>query len=251
MMQPNLYNATDYANWQLTFRSAVTAVAMQATLNAGYVTIKGRPVNPLKAAAVVTVDNLAANTENIALTSVVSPGQPPANRLKVLATWTKAHGIGTIVHSATFGLQEAVNDAINQGGGLVIIDNTWPGPSGSGTITGLAVGSTLVAIQDIRGGALNVYTWGGAAYALTAQPGAVLWGGITGTLSNQTDLQTALNLLAPKASPTFTGNIIESTPSVPATAAAAGVAGSIAWDTGFIYVCTATNTWKRVAIATW
>ncbi len=37
----------------------------------------------------------------------------------------------------------------------------------------------------------------------------------------------------------------------PATASAAGRAGEIAIDTGFIYVCTATNTWKRVAIATW
>lgn len=37
----------------------------------------------------------------------------------------------------------------------------------------------------------------------------------------------------------------------PASAAASGAAGDIAWDSGFIYVCTATNTWKRVAIATW
>lgn len=37
----------------------------------------------------------------------------------------------------------------------------------------------------------------------------------------------------------------------PASASAAGVAGTITWDSGFIYICTATNTWKRVAIATW
>ncbi len=37
----------------------------------------------------------------------------------------------------------------------------------------------------------------------------------------------------------------------PATALATGVAGTIAWDTNYIYVCIATNTWKRVAIATW
>lgn len=37
----------------------------------------------------------------------------------------------------------------------------------------------------------------------------------------------------------------------PASAAATGVAGSVAFDTGFVYYCTATNTWKRVAIATW
>lgn len=33
------------------------------------------------------------------------------------------------------------------------------------------------------------------------------WGSITGTLSSQTDLQTALNLLAPLANPTFTGTV--------------------------------------------
>lgn len=37
----------------------------------------------------------------------------------------------------------------------------------------------------------------------------------------------------------------------PASAGATGVAGQILWDTGFIYVCTATNTWLRAAIATW
>lgn len=37
----------------------------------------------------------------------------------------------------------------------------------------------------------------------------------------------------------------------PASAAAAGVAGTVVWDANYIYVCTATNTWKRVAIATW
>ena len=37
----------------------------------------------------------------------------------------------------------------------------------------------------------------------------------------------------------------------PATAASNGVAGTIAWDSSYIYVCVATNTWKRVQIATW
>jgi len=37
----------------------------------------------------------------------------------------------------------------------------------------------------------------------------------------------------------------------PATSAAAGTVGEIAWDADYIYIATATNTWKRVAIATW
>ena len=39
--------------------------------------------------------------------------------------------------------------------------------------------------------------------------------------------------------------------SAPATATSTGSAGQIKIDADYIYVCTATNTWKRVAIATW
>jgi hypothetical protein len=37
----------------------------------------------------------------------------------------------------------------------------------------------------------------------------------------------------------------------PASAGAAGVAGTITWNSTHIFICVATNTWKRVAIATW
>jgi hypothetical protein len=41
------------------------------------------------------------------------------------------------------------------------------------------------------------------------------------------------------------------TAQTPASAGAAGSQGQIAWDSNYIYVCIATNTWKRVAISTW
>jgi len=37
----------------------------------------------------------------------------------------------------------------------------------------------------------------------------------------------------------------------PASATATGTTGEIQWDANYIYVCVATNTWKRVAISTW
>jgi hypothetical protein len=37
----------------------------------------------------------------------------------------------------------------------------------------------------------------------------------------------------------------------PASAAATGAVGEISWDADYIYVCTATNTWKRAALSTW
>jgi hypothetical protein len=43
------------------------------------------------------------------------------------------------------------------------------------------------------------------------------------------------------------GNTLSSLPQTKA-ANAAGVAGEICWDSNYIYVCTATNTWKRAAL---
>ena len=39
--------------------------------------------------------------------------------------------------------------------------------------------------------------------------------------------------------------------SVPSTATSTGVAGQIAYDSSWLYICTATDTWRRVAIASW
>lgn len=38
------------------------------------------------------------------------------------------------------------------------------------------------------------------------------------------------------------------TTSTPATSGAAGLVGEIKWDTNYIYVCVATNTWKRALL---
>jgi len=37
----------------------------------------------------------------------------------------------------------------------------------------------------------------------------------------------------------------------PASASATGNAGDICWDSSYLYVCTATNTWRRIAHSTW
>jgi hypothetical protein len=41
------------------------------------------------------------------------------------------------------------------------------------------------------------------------------------------------------------------TSSTPASATATGTVGQIKWDANYIYVCVATNTWKRAALTTW
>lgn len=51
---------------------------------------------------------------------------------------------------------------------------------------------------------------------------------------------------------TIGGDLQLSTPdTVPSTASSTGIKGVISYDSNYIYVCTATNTWKRAALSTW
>ena len=57
---------------------------------------------------------------------------------------------------------------------------------------------------------------------------------------------------APSAKLHVNGDIIRLQSSkTPASASASGNTGDICWDTGYLYVCTDTDTWKRAAISNW
>lgn len=60
----------------------------------------------------------------------------------------------------------------------------------------------------------------------------------------------ALVLTLSDTAATFATKIVIVT-GTPASAAATGTAGTVLWDASFLYVCTATDTWKRAAISTW
>ena len=45
-------------------------------------------------------------------------------------------------------------------------------------------------------------------------------------------------------------NVTIETSATPASSSAAGTPGQIQWDSGYVYVCVASNTWKRAALAT-
>ena len=61
-----------------------------------------------------------------------------------------------------------------------------------------------------------------------------------------------INTAAPTAKFDINSDVIRlRTSKTPATAGAAGNQGDICWDADYVYVCTATNTWKRSALSTW
>lgn len=47
------------------------------------------------------------------------------------------------------------------------------------------------------------------------------------------------------------GSLIVANVYVPTANTSAGTAGQIVWDTNYLYVCVAANTWKRANISTW
>lgn len=47
------------------------------------------------------------------------------------------------------------------------------------------------------------------------------------------------------------GNFNIANPKTPLSATDTGSTGDMCWDSDYIYVCTATNTWKRAALTTW
>jgi hypothetical protein len=60
---------------------------------------------------------------------------------------------------------------------------------------------------------------------------------------------TNANIVAAGAKAVVTKEYVNA--SVPATATSTGVAGTFAYASGWLYVCVATNSWQRVAIAAW
>lgn len=110
-----------------------------------------------------------------------------------------------------------------------------------GTLT-MGIGDGVVTNQITAPPLSNIafYMGGVQRGAFVAPSGSFVLGyGLTVT-SGTTILQDAL----------FQGGLY-TTPDTPASASASGTAGQISVDANYIYVCTATNTWKRVAIATW
>lgn len=209
-------------------------------------------------AALASVDNVQISGyltgNNVALN-----GSPS---LAITASTTLVNSTKQVVFSGTAAAQTLtlpLSSAYTEDfdGGITVINNAT-----QALAIAVQTGDTLVGTASVAAGAVTKICTQGAGGNWYAGSGGSTpaWGGITGTLSAQTDLQTALNALAPLASPTLTG-----TPSAPTAAGgtnttqlastafvAAAVAAAIA-AIGPLYVSTTlndiVNTVTRTALA--
>lgn len=71
----------------------------------------------------------------------------------------------------------------------------------------------------------------------------------TTTVTGPTIITSSTTISSPGFMTFNTRPVLSSLP--PTTATSTGVAGQIAWDSNYVYVCVATDTWKRSPISTW
>ena len=131
---------------------------------------------------------------------------------------------------------------------------------GNGGGYGWNLGTTRTgAIRQVNtsGGvyALEFHTWwsGSLQKAMTISAGNVGIG-ITPAAPHKLDVAGNINTTGSyliNGSPAVmqTNSIQDNTP--PSSATDTGTAGDVAYDSDYIYICTATNTWRRTAISTW
>lgn len=103
-----------------------------------------------------------------------------------------------------------------------------------------ADGNPLLAINKATGG-VNYFTLANSA------TGTALTFAATGT-----DTNIGVNISSQGSAPVqLNSRNAVTRVAVPASATAAGVVDTVAWDSSYFYCCTATNTWVRTALATW
>ena len=169
---------------------------------------------------------------------------------RLLATETGAVTQGGISLYYATGLTTEVvrltttNTGVTINGVLTAGGLTYPNTNGTNGQVLTSDGTGNVTWQDSTGG-------GGASVTISdtppaASPGDLWWESDTGRLKiryQDTDSTQWVDV-APPLAPSLSSN-------APATASSTGSAGDIRYDSGYVYICVATDTWKRAALATW
>ena len=172
---------------------------------------------------------------------------------------------GTVDCGAIIARTQATVGTYSVAGGFTIQSTTYAGPL---TTKGLyIVGSGYDATTYYDGQLGFSAWWNGTDYKTgtdTGSNGGVILAGTGdgsvfniysipstgGTQQTISAAAMAANLIV-SVNPggiTVTGSLVESTSHTPSSSTDTGTKGQLAWDGSYFYVCTATNTWSRVAI---
>ncbi len=125
--------------------------ASTITVYVGYISLPdGRKVVPFSVFAPITVGG-QSNQETVTPTAVSGcyPVDSP-DTCQITASFSNLHNRGEAITSGSVGLQEAIDDAFNSGGGVVVVDSQWALLGGTNTTLTAALPFSGVAIEDAR-----------------------------------------------------------------------------------------------------
>jgi len=210
------------------------------------------------AATASTATTAVTATSATTADSVTSASQPV---ITSVGTLTSLSVTGNVSANYYIGNGSLLTGIAGGGGGTSITNGTSSVsiPTGSGNINFTVNGNTIMTMRDLAGtgfaeiianNAIQAY-----AYNLSSgggiSPGQIQVGIFESNIAagegtwGASELYLGLN---PTSNVRIGGNLVVTT-SGTKTGTSAGVRGSIIWDANYIYVCTSTNVWKRVALS--
>jgi len=129
---------------------SVASGAQTLTLAYGFTIMSdGTLLFPLNTNAPINIGS-DSNAEQVTPTAVGTATTARYEATTLTATFANSHGTGDPISSATYGLQEAINDANARGGGVVVVDAAWYALGGTATILAAATlpSNGSVQIED-------------------------------------------------------------------------------------------------------
>ena len=137
--------------------------------------------------------------------------------------------------------------SLSDSGGLTAGGLTYPTSNGTSGQVLTSDGAGNVTWQDSTGGGNTSVTISDTAPG-SASAGDLWWESDTGRLKIY--YQDTDTIQWVDTNPALRQDRIAST-GAPATASSTGTPGDIRYDSSYVYICIANNTWKRAALATW
>jgi hypothetical protein len=191
---------------------------------------------------------------NVGIGTADMTGLTGSGGLKIASTTAGSSGAGALVVAGGIGVAGAsyftsgvtVIAGSSNGFGIGRLSNATT----YGAISFTPPDFSSLTMQGMyAGGGASTYITGTTSTILQAAGVSILTAAsagvsVTGTLST-TGAATFAGAV------TIAGTVIHTLSATPASASATGTVGTMSWDASYIYICTAANTWKRVAIATW
>lgn len=222
--------------------AALTGNRAGITVNTKLTATSGNATATFPAYAAVSAQNVAdANDNGTGLTSTTGNGQSTGGNF--IGTLTANATNFWAVGGAEFNTNAQTGSSVYRKRGIQIAQLSSDKVQGTVDDAAVLLGNQNGAVGWQTGFQIGVDSGqSSAAFPLTTTATVMGCGtDCTGsTVKNGIDL-TRL---------TFSGSPILMPLMTPATSSSTCTQGAIEWDAGFVYICTATNTWKRAALST-